>query len=564
MKTSHYIYKNIKSSWFCIGLLAILGACNSPFERMIPEREYTDSANVAFSKPKVLYIIVDGARGTSVRNAQASNINSLLPASIYTWNGLSDIDASTNAANYASMLTGVKALKHGVKSDDFSGNHLADFPVLFKRIKETDPTLRTVVFTSSPLLKSNLCDGTTLSTQLSDDIAVKSAVVNDLEKEASSVVVAQFSGIDEAGKSSGYDLSFPAYKAAILKFDGYVGEMLTALKKRPNYKSEKWLVVISSSKGGTFTLPASENDNTIFSKPEFNTFTIFYNAGYSTRILSKPYLGSSFPGTFLKFTGNLRALNPAGDNSIYNFGDSEFTIELKVKKNALNFTWPSLIGKRKDWVHGEIGWNIFLENAYWVLNARGVKSGAQQIKGADMPAGTWNSIAVVCYYKAGKRYIRTFTNGKFNNEADITALGVLDNNFPLTLGKFPSNGSMDGYISDVKIWKAAFSDEKMAQFSCDTYVDPGHPYYDYLISYWPMLDGAGNSIKDEGIAKNNLTVQDGTVTWGKLSDLLCSPPATNLALLVPGAIDIPAQIYSWLRIPRQESWLLDGRVWQDQ
>ncbi|ATP57171.1 hypothetical protein CPT03_12160 [Pedobacter ginsengisoli] len=564
MKTRYHNTKIMKLSWLCIGLLSILGACNSPFDRMIPEREYTDSANVAYSKPKVLYIIVDGARGISVRNAQAANINSLLPTSIYTWNGFSDVDATTNAASYTTMLTGVKAAKHGVKSDDFSANHLSDYPVLFKRIKEMDPALRTTVYTSSLLLNSKLSADATSSLQLSDDAAVKSAVVNDLEKDESSLIVAQFSGVDDAGKTSGYDLSFPAYKTAILKFDGYVGEMLTALKNRPNYKSEKWLVVISSNKGGMFHLPDSENDNTVFSNTEINTFTIFNTSEYTTKILTKPYLGNKFPGNFVKFSGDLKALNTAADNSLYNFGDSEFTIELKVRKNVLNFYYPSMIGKRRDWTHGDIGWNIFLEGPYWMLNARGSKNVTRQVKGANIPMGTWNSIALVCVNKNGKRYIRTFTNGKFNTESEITDLGSFDNNFPLTLGKFSSNGSMDGNISDVKIWKAAIPDDKIQQFACDTYVDPGHPYYDYLISYWPMMDASGNHFKDEGLAKNDLILQDGTVAWQNLSELICSPPATDLSQLVPGTVDIPAQIYTWLRIPRQESWSLDGRIWQDQ
>ncbi|WP_316834176.1 LamG-like jellyroll fold domain-containing protein [Pedobacter nutrimenti] len=565
MKTTLHMIKSMSSSWFCIGLLFLLGACNTPFERTIQERQNLDTANVAFSKPKVLYIIVDGARGLSVRDAKPANISSLLSTSIYSWNGLSDADASTNAASYTTMLTGVKAKKHGVKTDDFSGNHLADFPSIFTRIKKIDPSLKTAVYTTSPLLKSNLGGDATVNVQVNDDEAVKSAVIADLEKDQSSAVVAQFSGVDKAGQTSGYDLSFPAYKAAILQFDGYVGEMLRALKKRPKYNQEKWLVVISSNKGGMFQLPPADNDNTIFSNTSLNTFTIFYSPSYMSRILSKPYLGSRFQGNFVKFSGNLKALNAAGDNSVYNFGNSEFTIELKVKKNKLNFTYPSMIGKRQDWTHDYKGWNIFLENAYWMLNARGNKANTdRQVKGADMPAGTWNSIALVCVNKKGKRYIRTFTNGTFNNESEITDLGIFDNNFPLTLGKFASNGSLDCYLSDVRIWKIALPDATISQFACDAYVDPGHPYYDYLISAWSMNDGTGNSFKDQGAAKNDLLLQDGTVAWENSADLVCSPSITNLEQFVPVTVDIAAQIYSWLRIARQESWSLDGHIWQDQ
>jgi hypothetical protein len=79
-----------------------------------------------------------------------------------------------------------------------------------------------------------------------------------------------------------------------------------------------------------------------------------------------------------------------------------------------------------------------------------------------------------------------------------------------------------------------------------------------------MTDASGSRFKDEGLAKNDLILQNGTVTWQNLTELICSPPATDLSKLVPGTVDIPAQIYTWLRIPRQESWSLDGRIWQDQ
>lgn len=564
MKMIKYIKRAFKPLGFGLGSLCLLTACNTSFDRMIPEKDYSDTTNVAFGTPKVLYIIVDGARGTSVRDAKTPNISSLLSNSIYSWNGLADADATTNAANYSTMLTGVKAAKHLVKTDDFGTNKFAAYPAIFKRIKASNPEIKSAVYTSSALLKENLTTDATISTQLNNDDAVKSAVVNNLEKDEASVIVAQFSGVDDAGKTSGYDLSFAAYKDAIVKFDGYLGEMLTALKKRPKYAEEKWLVIVSSNKGGMFQLPPAENDNTIFSNTLMNTFTIYNNSSYTTRIVNKPYLGSRYQGNFVKFSGNLRALNPTADNSIYNFGDSSFTVEIKVKKNA-NANYPNMVGKRERWTGAYTGWNIFLEGNYWMINLKGnTTQGLIQIKGADMSIGVWNSIAVVCVVRSGKRYIRSFTNGVFNNESEITNRGSLDNTYPLIIGKYADNGSMDASLADVKVWKTALPDATIKQFACDTYVDPGHPFYDYLISYWPMTDGTGNVYKDQGLAKIDMTLQDGGVTWQSFTDLICSPPSTNLASLVPSTVDIPAQIYSWLRVPRQESWLLDGRVWLDQ
>src|SRR3546814_18699866 len=89
------------------------------------------------------------------------------------------------------------------------------------------------------------------------------------------------------------------------------------------------MVVITSSSGGPFTLPEEENDNTVFSKPAFNTFTIFYSRQYEQRFIGKPYLGSRFQGDFVRFEGQRKAQLLNGDNSVYNFAeDQEFTIEI--------------------------------------------------------------------------------------------------------------------------------------------------------------------------------------------------------------------------------------------
>src|SRR5690606_10587113 len=103
-----------------VALVSLMAACNGTFEKVLPDEEYIDSVNVIYGNPRVLYLIVDGARGVSVRDADAPNLNSLLPHSIYTWVSLSDQEVTGDAANWASLLTGVGKDKHGVTSDDLS------------------------------------------------------------------------------------------------------------------------------------------------------------------------------------------------------------------------------------------------------------------------------------------------------------------------------------------------------------------------------------------------------------------------------------------------------------
>lgn len=555
-----------------LGFIVLLSACNKGFDKVIPDGSHVDSATVAYGSPKVLYIIVDGARGQSVRDARTPFISSLLPKSIYSWVSLSDETVSQPGTAWTDLLTGVRKSKHHVDGNNFSANNLVAFPTIYKRIKETYPKSLLKVFTTSTVFRDNLTAGTDVSELLANDEAVKDKVVSSLSDEALTLVTGHFTSIDAAGAQNGYDLSVPAYKNAILKFDNYVGEMLQALAKRPNYAKENWMVVLASSRGGHFAIPAENNDNTIFSNPDVNTFTILYSNKYKTRFIGKPYLGNKYQGEFIRFNDHRKAQVTAGDNSVYNLGTAEFTIELKVKKNKgpndnYKFYYPSILGKRAEWTSGwpGNGWVIFLEDNYWMFNAKG-PGGGDQVKGTVLADATWNSVAVVGVIRENKRYVRTFTNGAFNNERDISGWGNMDNSALLTLGYLAGTGHRepDVYLSDVRIWKAALPDSVINRFACDTYVDPGHPYYQYLAGYWPVVGNNSNTILDEGPLGSHMTFSGGDSSWDKLSEYICAPSQDNLGTLVPRSVDAAAQIISWLKVPRQESWQLDGRVWLDQ
>ena len=559
-----------------MGLLTFLVACNGEFEKVLPETDYSDSVNVIYGNPKVLYLIVDGARGISVRDAQPPNLTSLLPNSIYSWVSLSDDEVNGDAANWASLLTGVEKEKHGVVNDDLSSANLDEYPVIFERVKEALPESKISVFGTSALFTGQLSAGADVKETFGGDEEVTSAVIGALAEEDATFITAQFSNIDEVGEAHTYDLSSPEYKAAILGFDQQLGDILEALQNRPDYENENWLVVITSSSGGPFTIPDEENDNTVFSKPAFNTFSVFYSRSYEQRFLGKPYLGTKFQGDFVRFQGQRNARLLEGVNSVYNFEeDEEFTIELKVKKNPgpdnnYKFYYPAVLGKRSEWTSGwpGVGWNFFLEDRFWMFNLRGDAGNVGQVRGADLADATWNSIAVSCIIRNGERFVRTYTNGAYNEEMNITGWGNISNEDPLTMGYLQGSGhgEPDVYISDVRIWRHPLPDSIISQFACETYIDASHPYYEELAGYWPVYGGAEGDtlIRDEGPMGNHLRLSDDDFSWDLLNEFICAPSTADLGNLVPGTSDIPAQLFSWLKIARQENWQLDGRVWLDQ
>lgn len=551
-------------------LVVGIAACNQEFSKVIPEGDPVDSVNVAFGSPRVLYIIADGARGKSVHEAETPAITALLPNAIYSWESLSDEEsASLNGTNWADMLTGVEKDKHGVQGNDFSEAELDNFPLLFERIHAAMPNSDVRAYTAAPLFHEQLTAGADERELLDSDAAVNAAAVAALAADDITMVTAHFTGIDQAGSDHGYDLSVPQYRDAIFQFDSYVGELIDALHARPHYDEENWLVVITSSRGGQYTIPDEENDNTVFSNPEVNTFTIFHSQRYRTRVVAKPFLGIRFQGDFVRFRNQLRGEVTAGDNDIYNLDEEAFTIELKVKKNPgpnnnYQYTYPALINKRARWSWDDVGWTIFLENDFWMFNARGLGNNVGQTRGGTLANATWNSIAVVGVIRDNRRFVRTYTNGQFNNEVEITNYGSITNNIPLMIGGQPDNGQADCYIADVRFWKVALPDDVIRQYSCEIGIAEDHPYYDFLAGLWPVVGSEDNTLTDEGPLGSHMTLGGADITRQFQADYVCAPSSSDLGALVPRNVDIPAQIISWLKIPRQENWQLDGRVWLDR
>src|SRR5690606_4870793 len=137
----------------------------------------------------------------------------------------------------------------------FENNNLQDFPVVFRRVKQAVPNSDIRTFTTSPQFHEYLTQGADVRQVLGDDQAVKDAVIQALAVDTITFVTGHLSDIDAAGAAHGYDLSVPEYRDAILRFDSQIGEILAALRARPEYAQENWLVVITSSRGGDFEIP---------------------------------------------------------------------------------------------------------------------------------------------------------------------------------------------------------------------------------------------------------------------------------------------------------------------
>lgn len=560
------------------GVVTIFGlttwmACNKGFDRVLQDKDYTDTTSAVSQNPHVLYIVIDGARGQSVRDAQPPNILSLTDHAIYSWNTVTDttkLDMST----WADLLTGVTKDKHKVLSPDLSQSNLSTYPVFFNYIKERRPDFRVTAFSSSDSLKSLISGADVNESFGGDDAAVTQAAVAELNTDSSRLVFVQFNDVDTAGATFGYDLSVPEYKAAILKTDEYIGQLLDAIHQHKNFAEEDWMVVITSNRGGPFTIPPEDDDHTVLSDPTVNGFMIFYSPRFQPNFIDKPYTGNRYTGSEVELTGS----DPAtasyaviGDKtSDFDFADTvEFTIEMKIKvkensdgSNHSFSAYPSLLSKRTSFDRGVAGWTFWLHDRHWAFLAEQT-NGFTEAQGPDISDGTWHDIAVVVENRSGHRYARIYTDGNYNKEADITVRGNLNSTAPMTLGYLPGigAGTIDNvFISELKIWRAALDDETIGKFACETTLPDDHPYNDYLLGYWPCTDGQGGAFTDHGTLQHDLVLQ-GDYQWDTFNDLICAPSSSNLAELMPQPVDVVGQILNWLQIAADPVWNLDGRLW---
>ena len=74
------------------------------------------------------------------------------------------------------------------------------------------------------------------------------AALGDLDPDA---MFLYYADLDVAGHDHGFHPSVPAYIAELEEIDAQVGTVLHAVRARPEYSEEDWLVIVSTDHGGT-------------------------------------------------------------------------------------------------------------------------------------------------------------------------------------------------------------------------------------------------------------------------------------------------------------------------
>lgn len=592
----------IQMTLLCISS-AIPISCNEDMEQMLKE-DYPDSGT-SYETGRVLLIVVDGAGGKAVQQTynarQLPNIQAMLPSSQYTFQGLSDskvdMDNFTNDRGWANLLTGTT--KHGVGEgeigDETSIESLTASSFL-TLLKKKDQSLHTSLYASSTAFYTAFSDGVDKVENRANDEAVKESVVEELastDEMPSDVIVAQFNGVEQAGKEYGFyvdkegeTVATSQVVSAITKVDGYIGQIMETLKSRKNFKTENWLVIVTSNYGGEpeNVLPASY----YYDYMNRNTFTLMYNSRFSTKLLLKP----SSETLNYKFFSPIFAIDnytdyaQIEDPNLFDMdwtdeGSDGYTIQfmLRITTTAEN-NGQVFLSKAPD-SKGQNGWVIVSDWMWFKVILNGQVIWSKQDRSHKFNDGRWHTGTFV--FDRKNNIFKMFFDGLSYLNGGANQV-ILNNKIPsctdysLTIGKIArsvTDTRAPFHITNIQFYNTVLPDEFIAKNHGRTRLEElRNDYWDNLIGYWPNdreEDFEEEVIKNYAQGADQDNLNDPThfhfsdrVVWGTGEsyevNIFPTPDATFYTAVF-NTVDVSYQIFQWLGITVDENWKLEGNGW---
>ncbi|NIG53555.1 LamG-like jellyroll fold domain-containing protein [Chitinophaga sp. Cy-1792] len=451
---------------------------------------------------KVLLIGIDGTRWDAVLAANAPALDSLMTKSVFTLDGLTETP-TWSAVGWSAMLTGVWRAKHGVYDNTFTGANFSAYPSFLQRVKTATPSRRIVSICHWAPINTYIIDGIDQESNPTTDLAVKNAVVAELTTNNPDVLYMHFDDVDEAGHSYGFSPTVPQYVSAIEEIDGYIKEIMIALRSRSTYANEDWLVAVSTDHGGNM---AGHGGSSL---EERNIFAIWSNSKFTPQQIRKDTVSFSMAGSYLSLS-NGSYLKPG--SSTYNFGASaDFTIECRVKLNS-GFAGDPAIISNKNWANGKNKGFVLaaINGNSWKVNV-GDSTNRVDMSGGIIADGKWHHLAV-SFDRDG--LVKMYEDGTLINSASMATIGDISTAYPLAIGQdgtLAYSKVMDGNIAEVRIWDKVIPESELITWMSKP-VTSAHPSYSSLHSYWKGAEGTGSSWTDYAVAGNNATLY-GTPVW---------------------------------------------------
>lgn len=449
---------------------------------------------------KVLIIGIDGCLWPVFSSTNSPNIQNLINTGYFSSNTLNELPTSSGP-NWTTILNGTVVNKHQVTDNSFSGNAIATYPSFFNAIKANQPAKRSVSFVSWASINDYIVNtgdvavkvssvdlsGKTSNTSGYDDPQLdantKTNIVNELTNNNPDVIFSHFDNMDHVGHNSGFSTTNTEYVSAIKVIDTHIGDILTALRKRPNYANEDWLIILTTDHGGVGTTHGGA------SYVERNSFIILNNAAISpTLVNATPTTSTPNSVSALGFADNIYGKLP----TLSGFdlaATNSFTIEFRVR--ATSATGDPVIIGNKDWSNG-YNKGIIISNLNGKIMANfGDGSNRLDLNGVDLTDQNWHYVSIVV--NRSTQTATMYDAGVQVSQASISAVGDLESTLNFYIGQDATTSYtpyFNGNIAGIRLFNAALS---AATIKSNIFQDISstHPNYANLKYEAKGRDGSG-------------------------------------------------------------------------
>jgi predicted AlkP superfamily pyrophosphatase or phosphodiesterase len=213
---------------------------------------------------KVLFVGIDGCRWDAVEAARTPHLDQLVANGFFAAGTeiISPREApgdTVSGPGWSNLLCGVWPDKHGVVDNSFKGSNYKEYPHFFARVKEARPTAVTASFSNWGPIKDKILsaadevyseDAHGAAEYVAADDRAANACIEVVRTKQPDVVMLYQGQVDETGHAKGFHPTVPEYRQAIERVDATIGRVLTAIRERPNFAHEDWLVLVATDHGG--------------------------------------------------------------------------------------------------------------------------------------------------------------------------------------------------------------------------------------------------------------------------------------------------------------------------
>jgi predicted AlkP superfamily pyrophosphatase or phosphodiesterase len=209
---------------------------------------------------KVLVIGLDGVRPDIMAEVNTPNIDALIAVGAFS-DRVTTKAQTISGPGWSSMLTGVWPQKHRVVNNDFTPNDYATYPDFLTRLEFFDRGFQTFAVvdwpplggpaSGGPLISDTvdlkiMFDGEEAGYRVADSLAVAAAAryLTNQDPDAGFVYIGDPDVVAHEHGSRSIE-----YRASIETADAHVGALVAAIRHRPTFADEDWLVLISTDHG---------------------------------------------------------------------------------------------------------------------------------------------------------------------------------------------------------------------------------------------------------------------------------------------------------------------------